>query len=223
MAPMLAQAALTDSLVGRVLTISSDADDAIALSLSEDGQIKINLADPHSGAVAKSAIDSIVISGGPLSNIISIGKGLSGLSIEVDGGDGDDTITGGNGGETLRGGAGNDTINGKNGKDNIFGDDGNDTLNGGNGKDTIEGGAGDDVISGGNGNDKLTGGDGVDQMRGNNGKDVLVIDSSDSVFSGGKQHDKCLLDGSKVACSDQQAKQGKAKKSKASEHGKSKH
>ncbi|MBX7144598.1 MAG: hypothetical protein K1X79_09125 [Oligoflexia bacterium] len=206
MLPGMSLAAVTDSVAARVLSIASDADDAIALSVDEDGNILINGSAPQSGALRKSDLDSIVVSGGPLSNVISIGKGLSGLSISVDGGDGDDTITGGNGKDVLRGGAGNDTISGKNGKDQLFGDDGNDTLNGGNGNDVLDGGAGDDVLNGGNGNDKLTGGDGVDQLRGQNGKDILNIDSTDTLTAGGFGKDKCKQDGEKVSCSDDPAK-----------------
>ena len=66
----------------------------------------------------------------------------SGIDVDFDGGDGNDTLTASAGTDLLRGGPGGDR------------------LSGNNGNDTLEGGPGDDVENGGNGNDRLGGADG---------------------------------------------------------------
>ena len=78
--------------------------------------------------------------------------GANGLSanliVDVDGGDGNDTIIGGDGADILTGGAGNDTITGFRGNDTISGGDGNDVLiwNNGDGTDAMDGGLGSDTV-----------------------------------------------------------------------------
>ena len=71
------------------------------------------------------------------------------VSLDVDGGDGDDTLLGGNGADVLAGGAGNDFLDGNQGAD---------TLSGGDGNDTFQWDPGDtsDVVTGGVGADRLT-------------------------------------------------------------------
>ena len=59
-------------------------------------------------------------------------------TLQVNAGDGSDTLFGSDGAETLRGDGGDDTINAQDGNDTIDGGAGNDTLNGGEGNDTIE-------------------------------------------------------------------------------------
>jgi Ca2+-binding RTX toxin-like protein len=76
-------------------------------------------------------------------------NGLANLiSLSVDGGAGNDTITGGDGADRLTGGDGNDTIIGGRGNDVMFGGAGDDTFvwNPGDGSDTIEGQAGHDTL-----------------------------------------------------------------------------
>ena len=87
----------------------------------------------------------------------------SGIDVDFDGGDGNDTLTASAGTDLLRGGPGGDR------------------LSGNNGNDTLEGGPGDDVENGGNGNDRLGGADGTraildagaDTFEGGNGSDLL--------------------------------------------------
>jgi hypothetical protein len=70
------------------------------------------------------------------------------VDLDVDGGDGSDTIVGGDGVDTLGGGAGNDTITGFRANDIMNGGDGNDVLiwNNGDGTDTMDGGEGSDTV-----------------------------------------------------------------------------
>src|SRR5205085_9760374 len=68
--------------------------------------------------------------------------------------------------ENVQGGEGNDTITGDGGDNLLDGFSGNDTLNGASGSDTLNGSAGDDVLNGGDGNDTFLAGedDGADKM-----------------------------------------------------------
>ena len=63
--------AVTSSVVGGVLTASSNAGDNIAITAS-GGNVQVNGADPNSGAAAASSIAKIVIHGGPQSNTIDL-------------------------------------------------------------------------------------------------------------------------------------------------------
>jgi Ca2+-binding RTX toxin-like protein len=69
------------------------------------------------------------------------------ISLQLDGGDGNDSITGGAGDDLLRGGGGNDTLIGFLGTDQVFGDAGDDVLvwNPGDGTDFNDGGEGNDI------------------------------------------------------------------------------
>ncbi len=77
------------------------------------------------------------------------------LNLDIDGGEGNDTIYGGAGNDTLKGGAGNDELYGKQGNNTIYGGEGDDFIGVlGSANDTIYGGAGNDEIYGANGKDK---------------------------------------------------------------------
>jgi Ca2+-binding RTX toxin-like protein len=75
-------------------------------------------------------------------------------------------LNGGNGNDTIRGAAGNDTIRGGNGNDILFGNNGDDVLFGDNGDDQLRGGLGNDILTGGLGNDIfiLASGEGTDTI-----------------------------------------------------------
>ena len=88
-------------------------------------------------------------------------NGLAGLiSLSVDGGDGNDTITGGDGNDRLSGGDGNDIITGGRGSDAIILGAGDDTAvwNPGDGSDIVEGQDGNDtmIFNGANVNENIT-------------------------------------------------------------------
>ena len=55
--PGVASAAVNSSVAGGVLTVTSDAGDAITIT-SAGGNVKVNGADPGTGAVASNAITS---------------------------------------------------------------------------------------------------------------------------------------------------------------------
>jgi uncharacterized delta-60 repeat protein len=118
-------------------------------------------------------------------------------NLEIDGDDGNDTITvspgsGGNTDVSLNGshsswtgfnqiiitaGDGNDTVKVNPGVTQnvvIFGGDGNDSLKGGSGNDILIGGDGDDLLHGQAGRDILIGGQGADRIVGQTDDDILV-------------------------------------------------
>ena len=93
--------------------------------------------------------ESLVLHAGGGDDVITAGNGLASLiSLTLDGGDGNDSITGGDGADTLIGGKGDDLISGGRGNDLAQLGDGNDTFvwNPGDGSDTVDGGAGFDTL-----------------------------------------------------------------------------
>jgi Ca2+-binding RTX toxin-like protein len=127
---------------------------------------------------------------------------LSGGTLLIDGGLGQDTLIGGSFNDTFYGGADNDTLNGGAGNDRLIGDSGNDTLIGGAGNDTMYGEDGDDSITttsgqdwvyGGNGNDKLTGSKDDDHLEGDAGNDTIVGAAGNDALWGSAGND--IIDG----------------------------
>ena len=118
----------------------------------------------------------------------------SGFQVNVDAGQGDDTLIGGTGRDKLNGGDGSDSIFGGGGGSNS--NDARDDLDGGDGNDTIDatgsfwqqpdgykdgswirGGAGSDSITGSEGSDYYVGGSGTDTIHGNGGNDALAYEN----------------------------------------------
>ena len=88
--------------------------------------------------------ESLVLHAGGGDDVITASNELASLiSLTLDGGDGNDTITGGDGADTLIGGNGNDVVAGGRGNDVASLGAGNDTFvwNPGDGSDVVEGGA----------------------------------------------------------------------------------
>ncbi len=75
-------------------------------------------------------------------------------SYNLDGNDGNDTLTTAGGQDVLSGGEGDDSLSAGAGSDRLFGGQGNDTLDGGDDADFLAGGAGNDTMLGGGGNDR---------------------------------------------------------------------
>jgi len=87
--------------------------------------------------------------------------------------------------DNIRGGAGNDTLLGLGCPDLLLGEQGNDTLDGGEASDTLDGGAGRDLLVGAAGNDVLRGSDGNDRLRGGAGRDFMLGGANRDLLSGG--------------------------------------
>ena len=110
---------------------------------------------------------------------------IMGLTIQLNGTDGNDVLNGWKGKDNLVGGLGDDTLNGVAGDDQLEGGAGNDILNGGEGSDLLNGDAGNDTLNGDNGNDTLNGGAGNDTLNGGIGQDTLIGGSGNDVMTGG--------------------------------------
>jgi Ca2+-binding RTX toxin-like protein len=111
--------------------------------------------DPTFGApftVDFSTSEKLDLNAGAADDIVNMAGGALGLAIDVDGGEGNDTIDGSDAADLLAGGNGNDRIIGDNNPagtdDQSRGDAGDDTLvwNPGDGDDLNEGGDGSDTI-----------------------------------------------------------------------------
>jgi len=119
-------------------------------------------------------------------------SGLLNVNLEVEGGEGDDTILGTELVDIFYGGPGNDLLKGGDGDDILYGESGNDTLEGDNGADTLYGGSGDDDLDGGNGEDQLNGELGNDKLEGGLDSDTFVFDDGwglDTVTDQGGEDD----------------------------------
>jgi Ca2+-binding RTX toxin-like protein len=121
-------------------------------------------------------------------------RGLGGDDLLI-GNAGVDLIRGDDGDDEIRGGGGNDELWGGNGDDRIQGQAGRDTVLGEEGNDRIWGGGGDDVIGGGGGTDRLFGSNGHDILNGDGGADILRGAKGNDILSGGARDD--ILDGGK--------------------------
>lgn len=219
-------------LIGSELCVESDGNDTIRVSaiggnvLVETGPAGgILLPVTSIGTVPASAIETIVIKGGDEENTIDLSGVLASdfinlTSIQVDAGNGDDSITGspdfadslsgengadtivglggddtldgGDGADSISGGAGNDSILAGDGSDNVDGDGGNDTIDAGNGDDTVVGDDGDDSVFAGNGQDSVNGNDGNDTLNGDGGIDTVSGDAGDDSILGGEFDDSLL-------------------------------
>jgi len=205
------------TLSSGVLKVLADnlVNDTMSVRLSNDGQNVIaTINGEDSQPFAKSDITRIQVKGRSGNDDISIDETngrLTGLSVILYGGLGNDRINGGadkikvlgeDGADRivargyLDGANGNDTIYGTNGKDFIFGGAGNDQLDGRSGNDVIFGDGGNDYLRGGKGNDILIGGPGEDTIEGTEGNDKLYGnggfdrmyggDGDDTMFGGSK-------------------------------------
>jgi Ca2+-binding RTX toxin-like protein len=127
---------------------------------------------------------------------------VPGLTNQLDGGAGNDTMNGGGGQDTVDGGTGSDTIRGWAGADTLDGGDDGDALTGGGGNDVMRGGAGDDRV----GDDSfLIAGEppdlGDDSLQGGSGNDTLqpgagpTLSSDNDSLSGGDGFDSVLFQG----------------------------
>ena len=148
----------------------SDSGERFVLS-GDSNAVTVNYND-FTQSFNGSAITKAVFDGG-LGNDFLDASNLNGITIEFEGGEGNDkVITGTGSGHRLRGGAGKDTLDasrssgvqifGGEGDDKLLGGSGDDILNGEAGVDQLVGGAGSDILNGGSGNDDLAGGAGED-------------------------------------------------------------
>jgi Ca2+-binding RTX toxin-like protein len=164
-APAAANAAVTVTVTGNTATFAGDAAaDNITLGVNQDGLITHNAGgtattDFGGGKTFKSDNTLTVdVTGGDGNDTINL-SGADLLASSIDGGAGDDIIVGGDPAETIDGGDGNDRITGFKGNDTVNGGNGNDVMiwNNGDGTDADNGDAGIDevLITTGTANDNM--------------------------------------------------------------------
>jgi Ca2+-binding RTX toxin-like protein len=187
------------------LDISSDGSDSIDITV-QDGNVKVNGADPSSGPVSPAGVMGINVQGGPGANDIDLSdvdssNGFTGLNgkITIDGNAGNDTIRGSGFSDDINGRTGTDVIFGGPGADSVQGGSGNDpdTLNGDAGNDSILGAGGLDVVNGGADDDTLFGGTGGTQLNGDSGNNLFVIEKNGAthIVNGGTGDDTIKYQG----------------------------
>jgi len=214
---------------GESIQIRSNAAATPGVEVLVDGVV-----DPSLPDVAAADVQTIIVRGGEKANVIDlsavssvqftslsrieidggdgndtlIGTDDANLADSLAGGDGDDTIQGLDGNDTIDAGHGNDSVDGGSGDDSLVAGDGNDSVTGGDGGDTIiagdgddliDGATGDDTISGGDGADSLSGGDGNDSVDGGQGRDTLIGNDGDDQLFGNSGADALYGDDSDTA------------------------
>ncbi|WP_282091431.1 Hint domain-containing protein [Epibacterium ulvae] len=137
-------------------------------------------------------------------------KFTAGQSINLNVGDGNNSVIAGNGHDTIVSGAGNDSINARHGANDVSSGDGHDTIKTGGGTDTINTGdgndyiidtsagddsinlgAGDDTVeTAGRGNDSIDAGTGNDSVFAGTGNDAIVGGSGSDTILGGDGGDQ---------------------------------
>ncbi|WP_300458130.1 carboxypeptidase regulatory-like domain-containing protein [Desulfobacula sp.] len=173
---------------GPGLYILKKTGDTIIEDISDPGSgtLTINSGEGNDKIAAVDA-GTIELENSSGKHIFSFGPfvGLGFTAIELNGGNGDDTITGSPLNDAISGGSGQDVLSGGSGDDTIQGGDGNDRIIGNAGNDHLYGNAGDDFISGWDGNDHLYGGIGNDYLCGSQDNDVLWGDEDNDILLGG--------------------------------------
>jgi Ca2+-binding RTX toxin-like protein len=134
---LLAFATLNPS-IGHLNVTGTDSGDTITVARSSDGsQVDVTL-NGTTESFARNGLREVIVDAGAGDDTVSV---ETAININVQGGDGNDSITGVGGNDVFEGDAGNDTLSGGGGDDYLNGGDPNAT-------DT-----GDDMLLGGSGND----------------------------------------------------------------------
>ena len=207
---------VTTLLIDGELSVVSDNGESVAIGADLFSNVEVTVdgvVDTNVGPFAASSVQSMVVEGDDLDNVLDLSGVLSAdytwtdidgnpMTVDVRGGNGDDTLVGaGDLVSSLSGGDGDDTItvlgadgwvDAGDGNDLVVGGDGSDTLSGGDGNDTITGGLLDDRLEGGNGLDSLDGGVGNDTLLGGDGPDTLDGNVGDDSLNGASGTDSLI-------------------------------
>ena len=197
--PVMAQAKVSASLSGSLLTVTSGkGSDHIAV-VCRNGTVKVNGKDPRTGAIAcskVSEVDAVTGSGNDRVDFSGVGPDNGFGQRDLPGGFGHGTGAAadlGRGNDRYIGGASafNLVLAGP-GDDRMTGGRFRDSLQGGSGDDTATAGAGRDILLGNSGNDKLNGGADDDLLSGNAGDDILIGAAGADLLGGGAGMDRLL-------------------------------
>ncbi len=132
-------------------------------------------------------IEFLRVSGGAGNDVIRAVGSFNVNQLQMNGGDGNDTLEGADGEELLYGGAGDDLLLGGDGRDELHGGGDDDTLHGGNHNDALFGEDGNDTLYGNEGADVLYGGGGSDRLEAGNDLvgDIMFGDNDEDDPDGG--------------------------------------
>jgi Ca2+-binding RTX toxin-like protein len=180
--PRLAPAVTATFTSGVLSVVGDNLDNSISVSRNTAGQILVNggAVAVQGGTPTVANTTVIQVDGGDGNDTIALNEanGILPTAILL-GGNGDDVLTGGSASNQLHGGTGNDILRGNGGPDRLSGEGGNDTLIGGAGADSVDGGSGDDRIvwNPGDDTDLIEGGDGTDtvEVNGGNGAETFTV------------------------------------------------
>ncbi len=131
-----------------VVVNGGNADETFSIT-ANGTRVRFDRVTPAPFSLDIGTTERLIVNGNGGNDTITAGNGLASLiSLTLDGGDGNDTITGGDGNDVLIGGNGNDTITGGRGSDSAMLGAGDDTFvwNLGDGSDTVEGQNGTDTM-----------------------------------------------------------------------------
>lgn len=195
--PGAAQAKVSASLSGGLLTVSGGKGSDHVLVVCRGGLVKVNSKNPRTGSVAcakVSEVDAVMGTGNDLVNFSAVGTDNGFGQRDLPGGFGHGT------GAAADLGSGNDRyVGGKSAFNLVLGGPGNDHMTGGRFRDSLQGGSGNDslasgfgrdILLGNSGNDKLNAGADDDLLSGNAGDDVLIGGAGADLLGGGAGMDR---------------------------------
>ena len=193
----LANAKVSATLSGQLLTISGGKASDHATVFCAQGQVKLNGQDPRSGPVAcsrVSEVDAVMGAGNDRVDLSGVGPDAGFAQRDLPGGFGHGT------GAASNLGRGNDRyVGGVSAFNLVLAGPGDDQITGGRLRDSLQGGSGDDsgaagsgrdILLGNSGNDKLNGGSDDDLLSGNAGDDVLIGGAGTDLLGGGAGMDR---------------------------------
>jgi len=195
--PTLAQAKVSASLSGSLLTVSGGRGSDHITVVCRNGLVKVNGKNPRTGAIAcgkVSEVDVVAGSGNDRVDLSGVGPDNGFGQRDLPGGFGHGTgaaadLGRGNDRDAGGGSAFNLVLAGP-GDDRMTGGRLRDNLQGGSGDDSAASGAGRDILLGNSGNDKLNGGADDDLLSGNAGDDVMIGGAGTDLLGGGAGMDR---------------------------------
>jgi Ca2+-binding RTX toxin-like protein len=213
--PGVAQAKVSASLSGSLLTVTGGKGSDHITVLCRNGAVKVNGKDLRTGAIACSKVSEVdVLAAGSNDRVdlSGVGPDAGFGQRDLPGGFGHGTgaaailgrgsdrylggasafnlVLAGSGDDRMTGGRVRDSLQGGSGNDSAAGGAGRDVLLGNAGDDKLNGGADDDLLSGNAGNDLLNGAAGADLIGGGAGMDRLFGGAGPDRLIGGADKDR---------------------------------
>jgi RTX calcium-binding nonapeptide repeat (4 copies)/Calpain family cysteine protease len=175
-----------------VITVTGNSGvDTISITSTTVGRITVKR-NSFTESYTMANLQKVVVYGNAGDDVVT---NSTSVRTEINGGEGNDTLTGGSGKDFIIGGYGDDTIRGVGGDDVLWGSGGHGYVYGGDGDDILKGHGGDDHLYGEAGDDTMYGGSGDDYLGGGYGADTIVtIGGGNDSINGGSQNDYFWVD-----------------------------